>query len=1210
MSSTHREFDVFLSFSGRDTRRCFISFFYKELCLCNIRTFKDDKELQSGESISPELIRAIEESRFAVVVVSENYTASPWCLEELVKIMELENKGFINVMPIFYGVNPTDVRRQNGKIAEHFEKHDGREDPEKVSLWKQALTKLASISGDRSSKWEDDSEMVDEITERISKKLMIAKPKRSGSKLVEIDRHMKALRRKLDLNSKKSVRVFGIWSRGSYCRSVLAKFLYQDISQHFECHCFLESVKRISQDRHMPHLRQEFLKKIQGDYSSTLRLKNQKVLLVADDVCKLEQIEALAEEFINFGPGSLVIITTQDKQLFKSSGIKDFYEVDLLRFKISELFRQLAFNERDISAAFKSAFFKAKKWFGYVEDPKSKKALIFRFINLTDTLRIFLSQIKNGLLRLMNNMHFFVVSLSNHLVDPYKSEGCSSVQLIDGDGIYNVDSIDHFIKDVKLGECGLSYAVVSIMGPQSSGKSTLLNHLFGTNFVEMDAFKGRSQTTKGIWLARCAGIEPCTLVMDLEGTDGRERGEDDTAFEKQSALFALAISDIVLINMWCHDIGREQAANKPLLKTVFQVMMRLFSPRKTTMLFVIRDKTRTPLENLEPVLREDIQKIWDSVPKPEAHKETPLSDFFNVEVVALSSYEEKEEQFKEQIASLRQRFMHSIAPGGLAGDRRGVIPASGFAFSADQIWRVIKENKDLDLPAHKVMVATVRCEEIANEKFAHFISNDDWRQLDGEVQAGPVSNFGKRLTSILGSCLSEYDGEATFFDEGVRSSKRHQLEEKLLQLVNPAFQDVLGHIRWGMLEKFKASFDKALSIGEGFSSASQDWFKACMAQFDEECAGAIIEQANWDTAKVRDKLVRDIEAHISSVRTSKLSELTSLYESKLHEALSEPVEALLEGANDETWTIVKKLHRRETESAVSGFSSALAGFDIEEETRDQMVKSLQEYSRGVIESKAKEEAGRVLMRMKERFATIFSHDSDSMPRVWTGNEDLRAITKSARSASLKLLSVMAVIRLGDESDNIEKILTVALLDATKNEASKKSITASDPLASSSWDDVPSSRALITPVQCKSIWRQFKTETEYTVTQAISAQEANKRGNNWLPPPWAILALIVLGFNEFMTLLRNPLYLGVIFVAFLLLKALWTQLDIPGEFRNGALPGIISICAKFVPTVMNLLKNLAAEGEAPPVANPENRRSSNNTSSSENPPDHKSSSKKD
>lgn len=55
-----------------------------------------------------------------------------------------------------------------------------------------------------------------------------------------------------------------------------------------------------------------------------------------------------------------------------------------------------------------------------------------------------------------------------------------------------------------------------------------------------------------------------------------------------------------------------------------------------------------------------------------------------------------------KVAGLRQRFYHSVAPGGLAGDRRGVVPASGFSFSAHEIWKVIKENKDLDLPAHKV----------------------------------------------------------------------------------------------------------------------------------------------------------------------------------------------------------------------------------------------------------------------------------------------------------------------------------------------------------------------------------------------------------------------------------------------------------------------------------------------------------------------------
>ncbi|CBI16767.3 unnamed protein product, partial [Vitis vinifera] len=298
----------------------------------------------------------------------------------------------------------------------------------------------------------------------------------------------------------------------------------------------------------------------------------------------------------------------------------------------------------------------------------------------------------------------------------------------------------------------------------------------------MDAYKGRSQTTKGIWMANCVGIEPLTIAMDLEGTDGRERGEDDTAFEKQSALFALAISDIVLINMWCHDIGREHAANKPLLKTVFQVMMRLFSPRKTTLLFVIRDKTKTPLEYLEPVLREDIQKIWDTVSKPQALKDTPLSEFFYVEVVALSSYEEKEKQFKEQVAQLRKRFFHSIAPGGLAGDRRGVVPGSGFCFSAQKIWQVIRENKDLDLPAHKVMVATVRCEEIANEKLSGLVCDKDLVALENAVQAGPVSGFGKRISSILETYLSEYDKETIYFDEKVRDAKRLHLEIKALNV--------------------------------------------------------------------------------------------------------------------------------------------------------------------------------------------------------------------------------------------------------------------------------------------------------------------------------------------------------------------------------------------------------------------------------------------
>lgn len=88
--------------------------------------------------------------------------------------------------------------------------------------------------------------------------------------------------------------------------------------------------------------------------------------------------------------------------------------------------------------------------------------------------------------------------------------------------------------------------------------------------------RGRTQTTKGIWLAQSDKLtSPKTLVIDLEGSDGRERGEDDSSFERQSSLFALAVADVLVVNMWAKDVGREAGAGKPLLKTIFQVHISL-----------------------------------------------------------------------------------------------------------------------------------------------------------------------------------------------------------------------------------------------------------------------------------------------------------------------------------------------------------------------------------------------------------------------------------------------------------------------------------------------------------------------------------------------------------------------------------------------------------------------------------------------------------
>ena len=99
MATPRFGYDVFLSFRGGDTRHGFTGNLYKALCNRGIHTFIDDEELQSGEEITPALQKSIEESRIAIVVLSQNYASSSFCLDELVVILDCKNKGLL-VIPV------------------------------------------------------------------------------------------------------------------------------------------------------------------------------------------------------------------------------------------------------------------------------------------------------------------------------------------------------------------------------------------------------------------------------------------------------------------------------------------------------------------------------------------------------------------------------------------------------------------------------------------------------------------------------------------------------------------------------------------------------------------------------------------------------------------------------------------------------------------------------------------------------------------------------------------------------------------------------------------------------------------------------------------------------------------------------------------------------------------------------------------------------
>lgn len=142
------KYDVFLSFRGVDTRDTFTSHLYAALCRKKIETYIDNR-LERGDEISPALMEAIEESDVSVVIFSENYASSSWCLDELVHILNCRENNKQVVIPVFYDIDPSHVRKQKGSYAVAFKELEERfeDSMDKVLEWKTALKVAANLSG-------------------------------------------------------------------------------------------------------------------------------------------------------------------------------------------------------------------------------------------------------------------------------------------------------------------------------------------------------------------------------------------------------------------------------------------------------------------------------------------------------------------------------------------------------------------------------------------------------------------------------------------------------------------------------------------------------------------------------------------------------------------------------------------------------------------------------------------------------------------------------------------------------------------------------------------------------------------------------------------------------------------------------------------------------------------------------------------------------
>ncbi|KAL4616366.1 hypothetical protein ACB092_07G194800 [Castanea dentata] len=340
-------YDVFLSFKGEDTRNGFTSNLNGILCHNGINTFMDDR-LQRGEKISAELLEAIESSKISIIIFSKNYASSTWCLDELVKILECKNNGQV-VLPVFYKVDPSDVRNQKGNFGEALAKHEKKfkDHKEKVQRWRAALNEASNISGWHYKNDHPQFRFIKEIFEEtLSAKLnhtqvfVVKYP-------VGIDSRIEEISCQLDIESK-DVRMLVIHGLPGIGKTTIAKAIFNLIAYHFEGSSFLEDVREKSRTNDgILQLQKVLYSEILGGgnlkaHSVFKRinvimemLHHKRILLILDDVETLVQVENLLGKCDWFASGSRIIITTREENVLSS--LQEDCHLTYYNYKVKEL---------------------------------------------------------------------------------------------------------------------------------------------------------------------------------------------------------------------------------------------------------------------------------------------------------------------------------------------------------------------------------------------------------------------------------------------------------------------------------------------------------------------------------------------------------------------------------------------------------------------------------------------------------------------------------------------------------------------------------------------------------------------------------------------------------------------------------------------------------------------------------------------------------
>ncbi|KAK4053275.1 Dynamin-like GTPase that mediates homotypic ER fusion [Microbotryomycetes sp. JL221] len=713
------------------------------------------------------------------------------------------------------------------------------------------------------------------------------------------------------------------------------------------------------------------------------------------------------------------------------------------------------------------------------------------------------------------------------VIDSRTSNGNSgleaNLQVIDENQKFT-SSLDKHMREWQLADKGFSYDVVAVFGSQSTGKSTLLNRLFGTRFDVMNETE-RKQTTKGIWMSK--GKDMNVLVMDVEGTDGRERGEDQD-FERKSALFSMAVAEVLIVNIWEHQVGLYQGANMGLLKTVFEVNLALFlaakqkgkaagtSQDKTLLLFVIRDHIgATPLQNLQNTLTADLNRLWDGLSKPEGLEDCIITTFFDLAFVTLPHKLLQPEKFEDEVLQLRKRFNEPSNEGFVFQPKyHKRIPADGISQYMSTIWDAVVTNKDLDLPTQQELLAQFRCDEIADGAFATLVE----ASKSFPTPAGPgqlVKGLGKTMAFARTAALAVFDQAASRYHSGVYQRKRAELLSKLNIALSPFFLSQLKNLHKLVLKDFRKQIQDALKVeGYDFAKVVDQTTKKAEDDFDHEAREVLLDETSWSAEETKAQLREDMVAIADLLRVEETKKMVAEIERTIKKQVEDTVEMSLNAPGVEMWDKVLKAFKSALDSAEKSYIRRATSFNCTKEENDEALALLRRRAWLALRAKIDEQTteSNLLVKLKLLFEERFRYDEEGVPRVWKPTDDIDAIFKKAKESVLALIPLYAKIEPADPANSFK-------LD--------DSVTA-DTTTDSAGFDFESSLVVLTEPKATQLGSRFRREAD---AYYLEAKRSTVSSISQIPV-WLYGVLVVLGWNEFVAVIRSPIY----FTFLLLLSA--------------------------------------------------------------------------